>query len=200
MSALALAWQTIVCHKVLRNLDGVERRSFLDLVGYAPEGQPAFVGEVLAYAAYVYAIGAGQMQRHWVFESCRIVHQRDSRSVGKGRACLFDRDGALCLHPYCFGVSTHHRNAHAGSADLQVGGVHYFLGLKVHFHFLACVSVVGEYIDMGDDVVGQLIGKFFDGGFLAIGYLAVLALEFGHGRGSGTAGCLIGGDVYRLDG
>lgn len=32
-----LARQSIVRHKVLRNLDGIECCAFLDLVGYAPE-------------------------------------------------------------------------------------------------------------------------------------------------------------------
>ena len=101
----------------------------------------------------------------------------------------------LGLYPYGFGVGTQRRHAHAGGAHLDVG-VHDLARLVVHLHLLFGISVVGEYIDMGDDVVSQLVRKFLDGNGFAAEHLAILCLQFRHSLCACAGGCLVGRYVY----
>ena len=71
--------------------------------------------------------------------------------------------------------------------------------LVVHLHLLLGVTVLGEDVDLRDDIVGQLIGELLDGDRLTIEHLAILGLQFLHGCGSRTRCCLIGGNMYLLD-
>ena len=73
--------------------------------------------------------------------------------------------------------------------------MHNFLGLVVHFHFLLGVTVIEENVDVGNDVVGELMGEFFHGGLLASAELAVLLNEFVHSSSTGATCGLVGSHV-----
>ena len=77
--------------------------------------------------------------------------------------------------------------------------MHDFACLVEHLHLLLRIAVVGEDVDLRDDVVGQLIGKLVHRDGLSVEHLAVLLLQLGHGGGSSTAGSLIGGHVDAAD-
>ena len=95
-------------------------------------------------------------------------------------------------------MRTQRRHTHAGGAHLHVG-VHDFARLVVHLHLLFGVAVVGKHIDMRNQIVSELIGKFFDRNRLTVKYFAILLFEFGHGRCAGAAGRLIGGHMHTFD-
>ena len=77
--------------------------------------------------------------------------------------------------------------------------MHDFTGLVVHFHLFFGVAVGGEYVNVRDEVVGELVGKFLDGYGAVVEYVFVLFLEFRHGHGSCSGCCLIGGYMYACD-
>ena len=67
----------------LEDLHGIECRPLLDLVAHAPERQAVFIGQILADAAHVDGILAGDEQRHRVNLVGRIVHQHHARRLGQ---------------------------------------------------------------------------------------------------------------------
>lgn len=69
----------------------------------------------------------------------------------------------------------------------------------VHLHLLLCVTVVRKHINLGDDVEGQLVGKFLHGYWLAVQSLAALLKELLHSRGTRSAGSLVAAHVHTLD-
>ena len=77
--------------------------------------------------------------------------------------------------------------------------MHDLLGLVVHLHLLLGVAVVGEDVDLRDDIECQLVSELLDCRFLTGEHLAVLLVELGHRGGSGTARSLIAGDVDPFD-
>ena len=68
-----------------------------------------------------------------------------------------------------------------------------------HLHLLLGIAVVGEHVNLGDYVEGQLVCELLHGGLLAGQHLAVLFEQFCHGCGTGTAGSLITGHVDAAD-
>ena len=89
-------------------------------------------------------------------------------------------------------------HADAGGADADVA-VHNLARLVVHLHLFLRIAVVGEDVNLRDEVESQLVGELLHGDGLAGQHLAVLLIEFLHGGGAGTAGGLVGGDVHHLD-
>ena len=85
--------------EVLGNLNGVEGGALLDLVAYNPEGESVVVAQVLADAAYIDGVLAGQEERHGVLLFGGVVHQHQAFTLGEGFAGLFYADGALGLYP-----------------------------------------------------------------------------------------------------
>ena len=94
-------------------------------------------------------------------------------------------------------MGAHHRHSDAGSAYLDVG-VHDLACLVVHLHLLLRVTVVGEHIYLGNQVVGQLIGELGDCGLLSFHQLTVLHFQLLHGGSSSPRRGLIGGYMYFL--
>ena len=77
--------------------------------------------------------------------------------------------------------------------------MHYLLGFKVHLHLLAGIAVIGECIDVGNEVESKLAHEFLHFGLFAAGNLGALAFKFVHAGGSGTAGGLIGCHMHPSD-
>mmetsp|Transcript_40146 Transcript_40146/g.61715 ORF Transcript_40146/g.61715 Transcript_40146/m.61715 type:complete len:246 (-) Transcript_40146:222-959(-) len=61
------------------------------------------------------------------------------------------------------------------------------------FHFLLGVSILLEFVDLGNDVEGKRVGKDVVLDFLAVQVVLRARCEFVHARLSGTARCLVGG-------
>ena len=108
--------------------------------------------------------------------------------------------GALRLHPDGLGVGAEHRHAHACGAHTHVGRVHYLARLVEHLHLFLGVAVVGEHVDVGDDVAGELCHEFLHGGLFAAGDFSILVFKLLHCGGSCAAGSLICGHVHPADG
>ena len=153
----------------------------------------------MAQAAYVYGVLPGQVEWHGVDVFVGVVEEDDVLGLAEGLAHVLEGQRVAGLHPQGLGMGAHDGHAHAGGADLEVGSVHYLLGLEVHLHLLLGVAVVGEDVDVGDDVVSQLVLEFLHRGLLALDNLAVLSLQLVHGRGSGAAGSLVGGHMDAAD-
>ena len=168
------------------------------MVAHQPEGHAVGVGEVFADAADVNIVATGQEEGHGIFALGGIVAQREAFAIRHGAAHLFDGEGALGLHPNGFGVAAHHRNADASGAHFDVG-VHDLARFVVHLHLFLRISVVGEDIDLGNDVVSQLIGEFLNVRLFAGRECAVLGLEFVHGSLACAGGCLVTGHVHAAD-
>ena len=77
--------------------------------------------------------------------------------------------------------------------------MHDLLCLVEHLHFFFGISVILEYVDLGDDVISQLIGKLLHGDGFAFQYFTILLFQLGHGCGTRTAGSLIAGHVDTFD-
>ena len=86
-----------------------------------------------------------------------------------------------------FGVGAESGNTYAGSADFYIR-VHNLAGLVEHLHLLFGITVVGEYVDLRNEVECQLVSEFFNGYGFACQYLAVLLVQLIHGSGAGTTG------------
>ena len=77
--------------------------------------------------------------------------------------------------------------------------MHDFTRFVEHLHLLLGVKVVGEDIDLGYHVVGQLVIELLYRGGFAFHELFVLMHQLGHGGGTGPAGSLVSGHMHRLD-
>ncbi len=67
-----------------------------------------------------------------------------------------------------------------------------------HFHFLLGVVIVKKYINMGNEVLNDLVRKFFDSRFFIIGDLLCLCFKFIHAGSSGTTCTLVGRNTHTL--
>ena len=157
--------------EVLADLDGVEGGAFLDLVTAEPEGEAVVAAGVDADSSHIDGILARTVDGHGIAVAARVVHDDDAGSELQGCTGLLGGDGFLALDPHGLAVGTHDGHTHAGGAHADVA-VHDFAGLLDHLHLLAGVVVVLEDVDVGNDVVGQLVlevphGQFFlaDGDF-----------------------------------
>ena len=86
------------------------------------------------------------------------------------------------------GAQRRHANAHGRTFNVAV---HYLSCLVVHLHLLLGVAVGLEDVNLRYNVICQLVGELLDRNRLAVLYLAVLLLQFGHCCCTGTAGTLI---------
>ena len=142
------------------DLHCIERGSLAYLIGDSPERYAVRIGKVFADASHVDGIGAGQIERLGVAERLGTVDEHHTFCSGECRAHFVQAQRTLCLGPYGFAVRAHHGHTDACSAHLKVGSMHYLLGLVVHFHLFLGVTVVGEYVDMRDEIVCQLTDEF----------------------------------------
>lgn len=163
-----------VCEHVLCDLHGVECGAFLDLVSDQPEGESVGVGNVFAQTAGIDGVLACGIKRHRIFLGCGFVNNHQTFSLFKGFAGLLDTDGLLGLNPDSFAVGAHHRDTDAGGADFKLRSVHDLLGLVIHLHLFLGIVVVKEHVDVGNEVVGKLIGEFLDCWLFAFGEFGIL--------------------------
>ena len=77
--------------------------------------------------------------------------------------------------------------------------MHDFPRLVEHLHLLFRIVVLKEDVDVRDHVVGELVGELVHGRLFTGDYLLELMAQLVHRRGTGAAGCLIGGDAYAAD-
>ena len=91
-----------------------------------------------------------------------------------------------------------HGDTDAGSADLHIA-VHDLARLVVHLQFLLRVVIVAEDVDLGDEVVGELVGELLHLGLFASCDGLDLVIQLGHTTCPSSAGGLIGGYVDTAD-
>ena len=77
--------------------------------------------------------------------------------------------------------------------------MHDLARLVKHLHLLLRVGVIGEHVDMGNYVVGQLECELADRRLPAGAQLGILRDQFVHRRGACPAGRLVGRNVYAAD-
>ena len=77
--------------------------------------------------------------------------------------------------------------------------MHYLARFVVHLHFLLCIVVVREHVNLGNHVESQLVGKFLHGYFFAVQSLTILLFEFFHRHCARSACRLVCGNVYTLN-
>ena len=68
-----------------------------------------------------------------------------------------------------------------------------------HLHLLLGISVVGEDINLRDDVIRQLVREFLHLHRLVVHQLTILLLQLCHGSCTCARCALVAGDVYALD-
>ncbi len=93
----------------------------------------------------------------------------------------------------------HHRNAHAGRRDGDLGAVEDLPGLFDHLGLFFVVPVGPQRRVVAEAVERDLIREHVTARLLAVENLAALGSELRHRRGAGTAGGLVGADDYPLD-
>ena len=65
--------------------------------------------------------------------------------------------------------------------------MHDLPGLVVHLHLLLRIAVRLEHVDLGNHIVGQLMGELLDGLDLTVlNHLLILLLQLCHRSGTGT--------------
>ena len=77
--------------------------------------------------------------------------------------------------------------------------MHDFASLAVHLHLLLRVAVFGEYVDLRNQIVSKLIGKFFDRRFFTFEKLRILFYQLVHRSRSRSAGSLIRCHMHTFD-
>ena len=142
-------------NQIFSNLHCIQSGTLADLVANAPEGDAVGIGNVGADAAYRHIVLTCNEQRHWVFLVSWVVDNRYTSGFRASGTEIGRRNRLLGLAPNGFRVGAHYWNTHASCAYLNVG-MHNLLGLVIHFHFLLGVIVVGEDVDMRNDIVEQL--------------------------------------------
>ncbi len=180
------------------NLDGVECGALADLVADNPDVHAIVAGEVLADTADIDVVRAHEVERHRVDVVCRIVAELEAFAVLDGVADFFDRECAFRFEADGFGMATECRNADAGRGAADVA-VHDLLRFVEHLHLFLGVAVVGEHVNVRDEVVGELVCELLHGDWLAFDDFLVLLLEFCHACCTGAACALVRGNVNGLD-
>ena len=137
----------------------------------------------------------GHEEWHGVILLGGIVLQYDAFVSCKRRARLFDRHRPLRLYPNRLAVCTHYRHPHAHGTHFDVG-VHDFARFVIHLHLLLRISVVGEDVDLRDQVVGQLVEEFLHHRLLSLRQLHVLRPQLIHGLCTRTTGRLVGRHMH----
>ena len=143
------------------------------------------IGKVLANTAYIDVVAAFEEKGHGVFSLRRVVLELQTFAVAYSLVELLHADGFFGFSPDGLAVAAERGNTHAGGADIGIS-VHDFLGLVVHLHLFLGIAVVGEDVNLGDDIEGQLMGELLYGDRLSGKNLTVLFVEFGHGSGTCT--------------
>ena len=168
------------------------------MVAAEPEGESVLISDVAADATDEDIVLASREEGHGVLLVGGVIDHGNARSLSESLASLLGRNGALGLNPYGLGVAAQgwHSNTHSRAGGI---GMHDLARLVEHLHLLLRVAVVGEDVNLRNDIVSQLVSEFIDGGRTAIEHLAVLLLQFGHGCCTGTAGSLVAGHVDAAD-
>ena len=77
--------------------------------------------------------------------------------------------------------------------------MHNLACLVEHLHLFLRIAVIGEHVDLWDDIICQLVRELLHRHRLTVDKLLVLLLQLGHGSGTGATGTLIGRDADALD-
>ena len=97
-------------------------------------------------------------------------------------------------------MAAEHRHPHAGAAHLHIGQVQDLPTLVLHLHLLAGVAEVLLGPDLGDHVVGDLVGEGLGRVGLPLQARLDLLRQLPHARHAGAADGLVGGGDHGLDG
>ena len=98
------------------------------------------------------------------------------------------------------GVAADNRHTHTGAGDLQLGQVHDLPALILHLHFLAGVAIALLTADLGNQVVGDLVGEHLGLIGLTLPQGLHLVLKLDGAACAGTGHSLIGGGSHGADG
>ena len=77
--------------------------------------------------------------------------------------------------------------------------MHNLASLVKHLHLLLGVSVVGEHVNLRNNVVGELMRELANSHRLVVNKLLVFLLQLSHSSRTGTTRTLIACDVDALD-
>ena len=96
-------------------------------------------------------------------------------------------------------MAAHDRHADAGAGDIHLRQVHDLAAFVLELHLLGGVALALLAADLGDDVVGDLVGK--DLGLVALALLQGLDLiaQLHRASSAGAGDSLIGADDHALD-
>ncbi len=176
---------------ILGNLHGIEGRSLFYLIADSPETQAAGICEIFAHASYINLVFAGDVERHGIAVGFATVDNDNAFGFRPRFYSPFNTDRLLGLDPGGLAVGPQNGNTHTGGADSYIRRMHDLARLVEHLHLFLGISVVGEDVDMGNDIESELMDKFLDFHLPAGGYIGVLPDKLIHGGGSGSAGSLI---------
>ena len=154
-----------------RDLYGVERGPFSDLIAHDPESQGIVNRHVHAHAPYVAGISVGAVQRGGPHALRWVVHQGDSGFAFIGAA------GSFQVHRF-FKMGTVNGHAHAGACYLEFGQGKNFTAFIKHLKLFLGIAVFRKGIDLGKKIEGYLVGiNIFHYG-MAVHYGAHLGFQF----------------------
>ena len=83
-------------------------------------------------------------------------------------------------------MGAEHGHTHAGGAHADLRVMHDLACLVDHLHLLLGVAVVGEHVDVGDDVIGKLRHEFLHFGGFALREVGILLHQLVHGALAGA--------------
>ena len=146
-------------YQQFRDLDAVGGSALADLIAAAPQAQAVFIGNVGTDTAHIDDVLSGGFQRHGVLLVLQIIHQLDTGGGGEDLPCFRYRNGAVKVEFHGNGVAAHDRNADTGAGNIHFRQVHDLSALKVQLHFLAGVAVQLLAADLGNQIVGNLVGE-----------------------------------------
>ena len=127
----------------------------------------------------------------WIILSSELLEDKEIKDI-------MDKPENYIESQEYFRVRAESRNTYTHGTYLNVR-VHNFTCLVKHLHFFLGITVVGKYINLGNQIECQLISKFiYSDGFISQ-YLAILFVQFVHGCCTCAAGSLISSYMHTLN-
>ena len=187
-------------HQQLRDLDAVGGGALADLVAAAPQAQAVGVGQVGTDTAHEHDVLSGGIQGHGVLLILQVIHQLHAGGLGQHLPGFLHGNAAVEAQLDGNGVASHDRHTDAGAGNVQLRQVHDLPALVLHLHFLAGVALELLAADLGDQVVGDLVGEGLDIHVLTLLQGLDLVFQLRHTGNAGAGNGLVGGGDHALDG